>query len=122
MRCAARSIYDVAARRLEACRGRDDAALTDLYRSATSRSRAYVYTRVNANARVDAAQFDPRPNVKAALKPPATGNVPYQWVIRRLEIGRFLDSDQVFVPPGGSLKLVELAPNVSRSSAARTTA
>jgi glyoxylase-like metal-dependent hydrolase (beta-lactamase superfamily II) len=38
--------------------------------------------------------------------------VPYQWVIRRILLGRFLDSDDIIVPPGGSLKLVELAPNV----------
>ena len=50
--------------------------------------------------------------IKASLKPPATANVPYQWVIRRLALGFFLDSDKVFVPEGGSLKLVELAPNV----------
>ena len=50
--------------------------------------------------------------VKSAAKAPATGNVPYQWVIRRIALGRFLDSDGIIVPPGGSLKLVELAPNV----------
>jgi glyoxylase-like metal-dependent hydrolase (beta-lactamase superfamily II) len=50
--------------------------------------------------------------VKTAAKAPATGNVPYQWVIRRIALGRFLDSDGIIVPPGGGLKLVELAPNV----------
>jgi hypothetical protein len=34
--------------------------------------------------------------------------------LRRLFLGRFLDSDQVVVPAGGSLKLVELAPNVQQ--------
>jgi metallo-beta-lactamase superfamily protein len=50
--------------------------------------------------------------VKAAAKPPAAGNVPYQWVIRRLFLGRFTDSDAIYFPAGGSFKLVELAPNV----------
>ncbi len=50
--------------------------------------------------------------VKAAAKPAATGNVPYQWVQRRLFLGRFTDSDAIYFPPGGSFKLVELGPNV----------
>jgi hypothetical protein len=41
-------------------------------------------------------------------------DIPYQWVLRRLFLGRFLDSDQVIVPAGGTLKLVELAPNVQQ--------
>jgi glyoxylase-like metal-dependent hydrolase (beta-lactamase superfamily II) len=70
------------------------------------------YTLVAANAPIDAAQFAPSDAVKAAAKPPASANVPYQWVLRRIALGRFLDSDQVNVPPGGSLRLVELAPKV----------
>jgi glyoxylase-like metal-dependent hydrolase (beta-lactamase superfamily II) len=70
------------------------------------------YSSVTANAALDAAQFAASDDIKANLKPPASGHVPYQWILRRLNIGFFLDSDQVFVPPGGSLKLVELAPNV----------
>ena len=50
--------------------------------------------------------------VKAAAKPPATSNVPYQWVLRRIFLGRFLDSDKVYYPENGGFKLVELAPNV----------
>ncbi len=50
--------------------------------------------------------------VKAAVKPPATANVPYQWVLRRLYLTRFLDSDAIVFPDGGEFKLVELAPNV----------
>ena len=48
----------------------------------------------------------------AAAKPPATANVPYQWVLRRLYLTRFTDSDAIIYPDGGELKLVELAPNV----------
>ena len=50
--------------------------------------------------------------VKSAAKAPATANVPYQWVLRRLFLTRFLDSDGIIYPDGGELKLVELAPNV----------
>jgi hypothetical protein len=50
--------------------------------------------------------------VKAAAKPPATGNVPYQWVLRRLFLTRFTDSDNIIFANGAALKLVELAPNV----------
>jgi glyoxylase-like metal-dependent hydrolase (beta-lactamase superfamily II) len=38
--------------------------------------------------------------------------VPYQWVIRRIFLGRFTDSDAIYFPPGGGFKLVELSPNV----------
>lgn len=49
-------------------------------------------------------------SVKNAKEPAA--DAPYQWVIRRLYLTRFLDSDDVIHPAGGGLKLVELAPNV----------
>ena len=38
--------------------------------------------------------------------------MPYQVGARRLVLGRLLDSDAVYFPPGGGFKLVELAPNV----------
>lgn len=49
-------------------------------------------------------------SVKNAKEPAA--DAPYQWVIRRIYLTRFLDSDDVIHPSGGALKLVELAPNV----------
>ena len=51
-------------------------------------------------------------SVQAAAKPPATANVPYQWVLRRIFLNRFTDSDAIVYPDGGGFKLVELAPNV----------
>jgi glyoxylase-like metal-dependent hydrolase (beta-lactamase superfamily II) len=71
-----------------------------------------TYKEVTANPPVAADTFAMPDAVKAAAKPPATSGVPYQWVIRRIFLGRFLDSDGIIVPPGGGLKLVELAPNV----------
>src|SRR4029450_2372457 len=70
------------------------------------------YTAVTANPTIAADPFAVPEAVKSAAKAPATGNVPYQWVLRRLALGRFLDRGGSIVPPGGSLKLVQLAPNV----------
>ena len=74
-------------------------------------------------ARLNYATVTPAPNlpadafavpasVRTAAKPAATGNVPYQWVLRRLFLTRLTDSDAIIHPDGGRLSLVELAPNV----------
>src|SRR5713101_2088839 len=70
------------------------------------------YREVSANPAIAADTFAVPEAVKAAAKPPATGNVPYQWVLRRLFLTRFTDSDNIIFPDGGGLKLVELMPNV----------
>jgi glyoxylase-like metal-dependent hydrolase (beta-lactamase superfamily II) len=70
------------------------------------------YREVSANPAIAADAFEVPAAVKAAANPPATGNVPYQWVMRRLFLTRFNDSDNIIFPTGGGLKLVELAPNV----------
>src|SRR5207247_1135544 len=71
-----------------------------------------TYKEVAANPVIAADAFAAPDAIKSAAKAPATGNVPYQWVIRRIFLGRFLDIDGIIVPPGGSLRLVELGPNV----------
>jgi glyoxylase-like metal-dependent hydrolase (beta-lactamase superfamily II) len=71
-----------------------------------------AYRMVTANPTIAADAFAVPDAVKAAANPPATSNVPYQWVLRRLFLTRFLDSDNVIYPTGGGLKLIELAPNV----------
>jgi hypothetical protein len=70
------------------------------------------YAEVTPNPSIPADAFTVPEAVMAAAKPPATANVPYQWVLRRLYLTRFLDSDAIVYPDGGELKLVELAPNV----------
>jgi len=70
------------------------------------------YRDVTANPAVAADVLAVPDSVKAAANPPATSNIPYQWVMRRLFLTRFLDSDSVIFPTGGGLSLVELAPNV----------
>jgi glyoxylase-like metal-dependent hydrolase (beta-lactamase superfamily II) len=67
---------------------------------------------VQVNQPIAADTFAIPDAVKAEAKAPATANVPYQWVIRRLFLGRFTDSDAIYFAPNGSFKLVELAPNV----------
>jgi glyoxylase-like metal-dependent hydrolase (beta-lactamase superfamily II) len=70
------------------------------------------YTDVSANPDIAADAFAVPDNVRASAKPVATSNVPYQWVLRRLFLTRFTDSDNILFANGGSLKLVELAPNI----------
>lgn len=52
--------------------------------------------------------------LKATAARAATGEVPYQWVIRRQYIGTYLDSDKVNFDPSASagLRLEEAAPGV----------
>src|SRR6266567_4657816 len=70
------------------------------------------YRDVTANPTIATEALAVPDTVKAAAYPPATSNIPYQWVLRRLFLTRFLDSDSVIFPAGGRLSLVELAPNV----------
>jgi glyoxylase-like metal-dependent hydrolase (beta-lactamase superfamily II) len=70
------------------------------------------YRDVTANPAISADTFAVPEAIQAAAKPPATSNVPYQWVMRRLFLTRFTDSDNIIFPNNGGLKLVELAPNV----------
>jgi len=70
------------------------------------------YTTLTANPAIAADAFDVPAAVRAGAKPPATANVPYQWVLRRLFLTRLTDSDDIIYPTGGKLSLVELAPNV----------
>lgn len=67
---------------------------------------------VTANPSIADRAFMPSDAVTAAAKGPMTGNVPYQWVLRRIALARFLDDDSVFYPTAAPPKTVELAPNV----------
>lgn len=73
-----------------------------------------VYTSVTANPAFDAKLFEPGEKLSGELKPPATGNIPYQWVLRRISLARFTDSDAVNYDASSSpgLKLSEIAPNI----------
>ncbi len=71
------------------------------------------YRDIKVNPAMPANAFAVNGDVRAKARSPAA-DTPYQWVLRRLAMGPrfFNDSDGIIVPPGGSLKLVELAPNV----------
>lgn len=71
-----------------------------------------AYATVTPNPAMAGDAFAVPEPVMAAAKPPATANVPYQWVLRRIFLNRFLDSDTIVYPADGGFKLVELAPNV----------
>jgi hypothetical protein len=68
-------------------------------------------TEVTANPSVEEKSFSPSDAVKAAAKPPMTGNVPYQWILRRIALNIFLDDDAQFYPTASPPKSVELAPD-----------
>jgi len=70
----------------------------------------YTEKDVSVNAPMLANATAVPDSVKNAKGPAA--DAPYQWVLRRIFLTRFLDSDDVIHAPGGALKLVELAPNV----------
>jgi glyoxylase-like metal-dependent hydrolase (beta-lactamase superfamily II) len=77
-----------------------------------------TYTQVVANPTLASEVFAVPDAVRAALKGPATSGVPYQWIIRRLYMSRYMDTEQPYLPAGGSVKLVELAPNVQHAQGA----
>ena len=66
---------------------------------------------VTLDAPIPPDTFAVSDDVKAKAKT-AASEVPYQWVLRRMFLGRFLDSDKVYYPENGGFRLAELAPNV----------
>ena len=73
-----------------------------------------AYSQVAANPKIEADALSVGDQYKIASSASTPKDVPYQWVLRRLFLGRFLDSDKVVAPANGDLKLVELAPNVQQ--------
>jgi glyoxylase-like metal-dependent hydrolase (beta-lactamase superfamily II) len=73
-----------------------------------------AYQEVTANPTITPETFAVGDEVKAKAKAAATSDVPYQWVLRRIFLGRFMDSDKVYYPETGGFKLSELAPNVQQ--------
>ncbi len=70
------------------------------------------YIDVTANPAIPADAFTPPAAVKSAAKGPATGDVPYQWVLRRIALGRFVDADTLFYAQNAPPKIAELGPDV----------
>jgi glyoxylase-like metal-dependent hydrolase (beta-lactamase superfamily II) len=71
-------------------------------------------TEAAVNAPVDASRLAIPAAGRASAAKPATGNVPYQWVIRRPVIGTYMDSDHVSYDTKASqgLRLQPVAPGV----------
>ena len=67
---------------------------------------------VRFNQPIDQARLEIPAAVLANAAKPATGNVPYQWVLRRQFIGTYMDSDNVSYDTKASpgLRLQELSP------------
>src|SRR4051812_21847933 len=76
----------------------------------------FTFTDLKFNQAIDAKRLQIPADVVAGAAKPATGNVPYQWVIRRQYIGTYLDSDNASydtkASPAG-LRLQEIAPGVT---------
>ena len=77
----------------------------------------FTFSELKFNQPLDAKRLAIPAEARAGAAKPATGNVPYQWVIRRQYIGVYLDSDSVSydtkaASPG--LRLQELAPGVAQ--------
>jgi glyoxylase-like metal-dependent hydrolase (beta-lactamase superfamily II) len=72
-----------------------------------------TYKEVTPNPTIAPETFAVSDDVKAQAKS-AASDVPYQWVLRRMFLGRFTDSDKVYYPESGGFKILELAPNVQQ--------
>jgi len=80
-------------------------------------NRIVIYTAltdVRINQPVDTARLEIPAAIRSTAAKPASGDVPYQWVIRRQFIGTYMDSDNASYDTKGSqgLRLQEIAPGV----------
>src|SRR5215510_2141074 len=74
-------------------------------------------TDVSTNVPLPADRFAVPAALQGTAPKPASGNVPYQWVIRRQFIGLYLDSDNPSFDTRATdgLRLVEVAPGVQHA-------
>jgi len=74
---------------------------------------------IRINARVGADRFAIPAAVRAGAPKPATGNMHYQWVLRRQIIGTYIDSETTAFDAQAiaSLRFTELAPGVQHQAA-----
>jgi glyoxylase-like metal-dependent hydrolase (beta-lactamase superfamily II) len=74
----------------------------------------FNFTEIRFNQAIDAKRLQIPNEVRANAAKPATGNVPYQWVLRRQFIGTYMDSDNVSYDTKASqgLRLQQVSPGV----------
>jgi glyoxylase-like metal-dependent hydrolase (beta-lactamase superfamily II) len=71
---------------------------------------------VMANPTLAPATFNiPQAMLTSAAQPAAANVTPFQWIIRRQFTGFYYDSDAMYTDDLDSLKLVDVAPNVSQT-------
>src|SRR5260370_12369349 len=71
---------------------------------------------VMVNPALPAKAFEiPQAMLTAGAKPAPANATPYQWIIRRQYTGFYYDSDKKYTDDLDSLKLVDVAPNVSQT-------
>ena len=80
-----------------------------------------VYKEVTADPTIAADAFAVPEAVKSAAKAPATSNVPYQWVIRRLALGRSSTATASSFRPAAASSWSSSHPTCSTCRAARPT-
>jgi hypothetical protein len=73
-----------------------------------------AYTSVVANPTFGPETFAAGDDIKSAARPPATGPVPFQAVLRQLYAANAVDDDPTGAQATSRLKLVELAPDVQQ--------
>jgi glyoxylase-like metal-dependent hydrolase (beta-lactamase superfamily II) len=73
------------------------------------------FSDIKLNQPIDSARLQIPAAVRATAAKPASGNVPYQWVLRRQYIGTYLDSENVSYDSKAvsGLRLQEIAPGVN---------
>jgi glyoxylase-like metal-dependent hydrolase (beta-lactamase superfamily II) len=70
---------------------------------------------VRINESLPADTFAVPPQLEGqAPKPAAAGKTPFQWILRRLASGFYLDSDALHMDEGRTLALTDVGPNISQ--------
>ncbi len=77
----------------------------------------FHFAEVAVNPPLPPGLFDIPAEAKATARPAATGNVPYQWMLRRQYMGVLLDTEPINYDPGAAsgLHLVEVAPGIQHA-------
>lgn len=69
--------------------------------------------RINESLPADAFAVPPQVDGQAA-QPAAADRTPFQWILRRLASGFYLDSDALHMDEGRTLALIDIGPNISQ--------